>query len=152
TFHNGAWSTMTSNTTNNIVGVYQDAIADAYVIQERVLSNDPALLHWTGGASWTPVTTIPIPTPAAVWASGPNDVYVGGDALAHWDGSHWSYVGLGASDVTSISGSSASNVYVAYFNGTVAHFDGAAWSFSQLTTATEAVAAIWTGGAGIAVA
>jgi hypothetical protein len=71
-----------------------------------------------------------------VWASGPDDVYLGhtytkNASALHFDGETWSYVNETEGGYRSIScvwGSSASDVFVATAAETVAHFDGAEWT------------------------
>lgn len=92
-------------------------------------SGTPMMWHWTGGTSWAQMPIPATPYLASVWGTSATNLYIGGYALQHWDGSAWSTVQLGVfDDVYDIWGSGPNDVYVS-FTETVAHYDGMAWSF-----------------------
>ncbi|MEO6527233.1 MAG: hypothetical protein ABIP93_11455 [Gemmatimonadaceae bacterium] len=93
--------------------------------------------------TWTTNLSSP-PTFAAVWGTGPLNVYaVGGNRVARYDGSSgtsWSYVDisaalLGGEDFRTIWGSSATDIWVAGANGVLLHFTGGAWTRQSLGSA-----------------
>ena len=95
---------------------------------------------WLVGASGTIVryargrwSTIPSPTGAlsSIWASGHNDVWVGGPAGPfHWDGDTWSQSGVGTAPgnraVRALWGCAPNDVWAA--GGALTHWDGDRWS------------------------
>jgi hypothetical protein len=102
----------------------------------------PAVWRWDGSA-WTLAYVFDGigDTVAALWGSGPADVWVGGHGLygggiAHFDGAVWTRVDIdpsGPVDVAAIWGSAAADVWVtARPAGTsvarVYHFDGQSWT------------------------
>jgi hypothetical protein len=67
---------------------------------------------------------------AALWGSGPSDVYTGGQQrLAHYDGTAWSPMlnDAGITQALHIWGSGPADVYLDDGNAPVWHFDGASW-------------------------
>jgi hypothetical protein len=88
------------------------------------------LLHFDGAAITTSKSGI-IGTIAALWGSGPGDVWAvrakGG--ILHWDGSGWrSSPSATANDLSALSGSGAADVWSVGPVGTVIHWDGQAWT------------------------
>ena len=87
--------------------------------------------------SFVPVRTGAEKDLFAVWTSGPNDVYVGGEkTFLRWNGSAWSEVPLRKPPeyVCAISGNSANDVWLLWNNwhnpnaAQLQHFDGRSWS------------------------
>jgi hypothetical protein len=77
------------------------------------------------------------PTFAAVWGTGPTNVYaVGADKVARYDGSSgqdWQYVDIsaalvGGEDLRSVWGSSAADIWVGGTNGTLLHSVNGVWT------------------------
>ncbi|MBW2736507.1 MAG: hypothetical protein JRH20_29315 [Deltaproteobacteria bacterium] len=67
----------------------------------------------------------------AIWGSGPNDIFVVGTRVLHYDGARWSDVGVEVEEDTRFSavwGRSPSEVYVASTGGHVLRYDGVSWS------------------------
>jgi hypothetical protein len=101
---------------------------------------------WLVGASGTIVrhaagrwSTIPSPTDAlsSIWASGRNDVWVGGPAGPfHWNGSSWSQTALVTEPlkraVRALWGCARNDVWAV--GGAVTHWDGERWSYVDLPT------------------
>jgi cysteine-rich repeat protein len=85
------------------------------------------------GSAWTDISPNVTADVRLLWASSPNDVYIGGEALLrHYNGTSWTNVNPGFGFVNGIWGSAANDVYVV---GTVTntglhveHFDGATWT------------------------
>src|SRR5439155_21271708 len=61
-----------------------------------------------------------------VWASSPDDVYVVGTGILHWDGSRWS-TAMPDFAFADVWGSGPNDVY-AVGSGVLAHWDGARWT------------------------
>jgi hypothetical protein len=98
-----------------------------------------SIVHWDG-AKWSSVTsnTPGVDTTSvslrSVWASGPHDVWFGGDGtLFHWDGSKWTAaLSSTLGNTFYVSGSGPNDVWVAsWASGNTAtaidHWDGAIW-------------------------
>jgi len=95
---------------------------------------------WLVGAAGTIVriaggelSTIPPPTSAlaAIWASGPNDVWVGGpDGQYHWDGQGWTYRPLEINPVqrgvSALWGCAANDIWAV--GTSTARWDGSRWA------------------------
>jgi hypothetical protein len=68
---------------------------------------------------------------AAVWGSGPNDVYVAGEVgqLRHFDGTQWSdeSTGTGA-HLTGVWGSGPTDVYVSTYSNALLHSEDGGWA------------------------
>lgn len=89
------------------------------------------LLHWNG-ASWSAVLTATAPNDfRGLWASGPNDVWMTGDRLRHWDGNSWTDRSPTATASYHVRGSAADDVWVSVANGanhdSLWHWNGAGW-------------------------
>lgn len=92
----------------------------------------------------------------AVWSSGPDDVYIGGDlgAALHFDGRRWSRLPLQLGRVSAIWGSGPSDVYL--LDGDVHHFDGVRWTTAEVpprpngygAVAGSSARDVWIGGEG----
>jgi len=63
-----------------------------------------------------------------VWASAPDDVFVAGSQLVHYDGANWVEQLDQPENMWGIWGSSGSDVFAVGDNGSVYHYDGSAWS------------------------
>ncbi len=134
------WAPIALGTTNELFAVYGVG-GDVYIGAE----SGAFLGHGPTGA-WAPIALSPTPTEVTgIWASSADDVYLAGFStsgpdLYHWDGASWTTYAPGTCSATSyvsVSGSSATDVYVAGTSGAlgigqltydVCHFDGVTWS------------------------
>jgi hypothetical protein len=87
--------------------------------------------HWDG-KTWTAVT-VPASTPAlaAVWATGPFDVWIAGaqGTLLHWGGSALSRITSGTTaDLTSIGGGDPTDIWFAGKDGTLSWLNGSVFT------------------------
>ncbi len=65
----------------------------------------------------------------SVFAFGENDVWISGDALFHWDGSHWStFYNTGGEDAKKMWGPDSSDLYAVGNGGHVAQYHNGVWS------------------------
>lgn len=126
-------------TDQDLRAVWASADDDAWAVGAGTV------LHWNG-TSWSSLAPPrpsgdPLGIMRAVWGSGRNDVYMGGDgqgAFYHWDGSAWTQVTAAAAMfadsefVAGISGSGPNDVDVIGSQGNIIHWDGTEWSFSAL--------------------
>jgi hypothetical protein len=72
---------------------------------------------------------------AAVWGSGPGDVWaVGYNMIVHWDGTTWSISPANVGPLNGIWGSSRSDVWAVGQGGAVFHYDSVAWVPSDAST------------------
>ncbi len=82
-------------------------------------------------ASALSITSVSSNSLAAVWGTGPSDVWAGGAVatLVHYDGDTWTPVAFGAvtADVRDIVGHAAADLWVVTSSNAY-HFDGAAWT------------------------
>jgi hypothetical protein len=107
------------------------------------------LIHWNG-SSWAPVPASKkpdLPWFSALWASGPNDVWVGvagGGIVARWNGSSWQRPLPAPSDLGAVWTASPSDAWAVGNGGTTLHFDGSTWTdvSSTVTTALHAVSGV----------
>ncbi len=104
------------------------------------------LLRWKN-ATWHPFDGVKTNELAAIWGSGPNDVYVGGrKTLLHFDGRSWQSVpDFHLKRVYSIWGSGPKNIYVATDHG-LQQFNGEKWARLNLNT-DETIKKVWGTGA-----
>src|SRR5690606_32743491 len=68
----------------------------------------------------------------SVWGAGPNDVWVAGAEMLHWDGNQWSSADLGVGGA--LWGSAPDDVWAAGSGSEIFHFDGETWSSSPSGT------------------
>jgi hypothetical protein len=91
---------------------------------------------------------------SAIWASGPNDVWVGGGnaAMARWDGHDWKVVDAVENEdltITKLVGSGPNNVFAlaaSYSNQMIFKWDGAIWRpfpFIPKGAYVQGLAGIW---------
>lgn len=88
------------------------------------------LVRFDGSRGWTPWPKRFGKQLAAVWGSGPRDVWAGGDEglLIHFDGTEWSEVTSPVtSDIQALAGSGASDVWMTAFGGSAHRWDGTRW-------------------------
>ena len=91
--------------------------------------------HHFDGVQWTPDSTPEESRLRTAWASGPNDVWFGGDEMRHWDGSllerHPIPIDGG---VYAICGSAPNDVWATGYDsgslGIILHWDGNQWTVS----------------------
>lgn len=81
----------------------------------------------------------------AMWGSGPNDIWVVGNAPAalHWDGQAWNEIPLGvrlSGGLRALWGSGPGDVFAVGDNGQILHYDGRAWQPMTSGTDRELVA------------
>ncbi|HEV7992729.1 MAG TPA: hypothetical protein VGP25_12945 [Gemmatimonadaceae bacterium] len=132
----------------DVTALWGSASNDVWAVGTEILHYD--------GTSWslayTPATTL-----RAIWGSGSTDVYAAGDQgdIYHYNGSAWTPLshattGLGTEIVTSIWGTSASNVYFGTSDASttgglgVRRFNGAIWT--TVSAGINSVRALWGSG------
>jgi hypothetical protein len=85
---------------------------------------------------------------AAVWGSGPDDVWaVGYNMIVHWDGTTWSISPANVGPLDSVWGSSRTDVWAVGDLGAVFHYDGTLWLPADAGT-SAALNGVWGSGAG----
>ena len=87
------------------------------------------LVHSTGGA-FSAVAGNPLGTEdcTAIWGSSSSDVYIGATNVYHYNGTSWSPVSAGISNIRAIWGTSSSDVWIGGTSGNVVHYNGTSWS------------------------
>jgi cysteine-rich repeat protein len=133
----GRFQKMQTPTARQLYAVWTGGPSLAYA------AGDAATLIHYNGLVWSEIVLPPPPTTVIgpsllmqIWGSGPDNVWVGGNMVAHFDGTSWVQVTVpgitdGINRVDAIWGSGPSDVYVAA--GTVQHWDGTAWSAVDTT-------------------
>jgi hypothetical protein len=114
---NNTWTAMESGTTENLLGVWAASSNDVWAVGQggTILRYD--------GASWAPVGDFTIDI-RAVWGAGPNDVFlVGPGTVIQWNGSTFVDRNL-TGQPFSISGTSATDVWVTGEDSRVSHYTG----------------------------
>jgi hypothetical protein len=72
---------------------------------------------------------------AAVWGSGPNDVWVVGyNMIVHWDGMTWSISPANVGPMNGVWGTSQKDVWAVGESGAILHYDGMVWVPSDAGT------------------
>jgi hypothetical protein len=116
---NGTWTTMTSNTTENLRAIWVHSSSDAWAVGQN-----GTVVRWNG-ATWTVDTNAPDISYAGVWGSGPNDVWMIGSAShVHFTGGTSYAQGALSGAPVSISGVSANDIWVASESGKISHYTG----------------------------
>ena len=141
-----AWSNVPSGTVNELDGVWGTSASNVWAVGYETI------LHYDG-ATWSPVA---VGSPLfgiwlfGIWGSSASDIWaVGFEAsvtpvIFHYDGANWSSVpGPSATqaEYTSVSGTSASDVWASGPRGFVSHYDGTSWS--KVLTGTDDLLAVW---------
>jgi hypothetical protein len=79
---------------------------------------------------------------AATFALAPNNVWVAGDGIEHWDGRAWTQQVPGGARFTSLFGSFNTDVWAAGPGG-IQHYDGHAWTALTPPADAGAIAGVW---------
>ena len=138
-FDGATWTAVESPTDQDLWGVWGPAPDDVWAVggTARMPSTTvPTVIHWDG-ASWSLVETPALERTGVaaffkVWGSGPDDVYVVGDAgvVLRWDGSTWTELFVGApDDLVAIWGTGPDDIVAVggRSNGVIARWDGSEW-------------------------
>jgi hypothetical protein len=128
-----AFASMGIPTTESLSSVFTIGATDAVTVGERVYRWDGTM--WTAQPQ---VRTDQDHVWYAVWASGPNDIWVVGQLayIQHWNGTTWedSDPGNDASggvlsvNLYGVWGAAPNDVWAVGEGGTIIHFNGAQWS------------------------
>jgi hypothetical protein len=128
------WSSMSSGTTNNLLGVWGSSASDVFAV-----GNSGTILHYDG-STWSSMSSGTTSHLRGVWGSSASDVFAMGNSgtILHYDGSTWSPMTSGTTNtLRGIWGSSSSDVLVVANSGAILHYDGSTWSpMSSGTTNT----------------
>jgi hypothetical protein len=90
------------------------------------------------GSTWTVLTTIA--NSSALWAFGPNDLYVTArDTIHHYNGSTWTQATVTGADLSDIWGASASELYAVGQGGVVVRGTGTTWATVTVPTTRNLV-------------
>jgi hypothetical protein len=80
------------------------------------------------GVAWTDKGAVPAKAWKGIWGSGPNDAWLVGNGIAHWDGATWTQVPGTNLGFLEVRGFGANDVVAVYRDGTVWRWNGAVWS------------------------
>jgi hypothetical protein len=139
-----AWSIVPSGTVNNLYVVWGTSASNVWAV------GDQTIVHYDG-ATWAPVAGGSGIVLYSIWGSSASDIWAVGSyagstgVILHYDGASWSSVpSLSTTQLeyTSVSGSSASDVWVAGSGGFISHYDGTSWSFVPIGTRQQ-LTAVW---------
>jgi hypothetical protein len=144
-FDGHAFTSTPTGTDAVLHGVWAASATSAYAV-----GDNGTMLTWDGSA-WTSTPLMmgvkaETRSLAAIWGSGPNDVWVGGSggALWHKQVNNWGQMVGGSTDWTVIAGSAADNVWFANASGALYRWDGV--TLQQARPAqTFTVGGIWVG-------
>jgi hypothetical protein len=127
-YDGGNWSTMTSNVTQDLTGVW--GTSDSSVVAVGADS----VIHFDG-TSWSAMSTTVNDASGllAVWGSADDDIVgVGRDGMImRYNGTQWALAPEGSPVTTTlraVSGSAADEIYAAGNNGRVLFYDGTGWT------------------------
>jgi hypothetical protein len=129
-FTTGAWSVMSSGTTDSLQGIWGSSSTDVFAV-----GTSGTILHYNG-STWSSMTSGTTNALNGVWGSSPSDVFAVGSngAILHYNGS-WSPMTSGiTNELRGVWGSSASDVFAVGTSGIILHYNGSAWS--ALTSGT----------------
>jgi hypothetical protein len=139
--YNGSqWSAVTSNTALHLRDVWGSSANDVWAV------GDGVVIRWNG-TQWSAAPTRENLTATSVWGTSPTNVYVSYSApsfgaVDHFNGTTWSLEQSAGALFTSVSGSSASNVWAV---GPVfvapRRYNGTMWSTSA--TVVSYIRSVW---------
>ncbi len=98
---------------------------------------------------WIWQTTAPKAAGYAVWAAGPDDVWLGGGDLFHWNGTTWSEFASGTNNgIFTIWGTASNDVWAGCIGSSspgtfLVHWNGSAWTPVPLPASVGGVSDIW---------
>ena len=123
-YDGSAWSLETSNTQNNLYGVWGSSSTDVFAVGANA-----TIVHFDG-TEWSPMntgTTGVFTDLYGVWGSSSTNVYAVGalGVIVHYDGNTWSSLSSGDDtryDLHGVWGSSATNIFVVGNNGTILNY------------------------------
>jgi hypothetical protein len=131
-----SWSDVSSGSTNSLLSVWGSSSTDVYAGGFA-----GTLVHSTGGAfSAVSGTGIGNEYVAAIWGTSSSNIYVGATNVYHYNGTSWSTVSAGISNVVAIWGSSAGDIWMGG-GAQLVHYDGS-WS-APVTIGNGPVSGIW---------
>lgn len=131
------WVPMTSGTVDPLIGVWGTSSSNVFAV------GSSSILRFNGSL-WAAMTG-PAGNWTSVWGSSSSDVFVVGyqGAIAHWNGSSWTTMNSGTSEIlTSVWGTSPRDVFAVGYNGVILHYNGVAWSPMSSGT-SESLAVVW---------
>jgi photosystem II stability/assembly factor-like uncharacterized protein len=101
------------------------------------------ILHYDG-SSWSSAYISNSEPLAAIWGTGPTNVYVVGQkgTIANYNGTSWTSSVVNALGFNGIWGSSAANIYAVGNSGLVERYNGTSWSTAG-TAGTGNVMSVW---------
>jgi len=122
----GAWSTMTSNSSASLHGLWGSSASDVYAA-----GSGGELLHYNG-SSWSAVSLGTSAWLYDIWGLSASSVFVvGGSAtILYYNGSSWTTMSnpLGSEQLFGVWGTALNNVFAVGESGTIIHYNGSAWS------------------------
>ncbi len=147
--YNGVvWQTEPPITSSDLYGVAADAVDDVWAV------GDGVVLH-RDSSGWQIVADAPVAQYTAVWAASPTAVFCAtrDHQVQWWNGLTWQALGtLDTVAVVTITGTSASDLWITKFDASLWHWDGASWTQPPLVGKFSSVAAlapdaVWVAGA-----
>lgn len=81
-----------------------------------VIETEPALVHVLESGRWR-VFSSPVPRPRAMWGTAPDDLWIVGDGLAHFDGVVWRVADDAPGPFEAVLGRNRGDVWLAGANG-----------------------------------
>ncbi len=125
-----AWSTATSGSTDNLLGVWSTGPSEAGGIEfgpSAWAIGSADLLHWQAG-TWSPVDLSPGIAMAAIWGSAADAIWIVGDSgIIQWDGTSWSLPTSSPHPLRAVWGTTAKDVWAVGAAGTSLHWNGTSW-------------------------
>jgi hypothetical protein len=133
-----AWTPTDSGSTATLGGLFVPLVGMAFAVE----LGGPRVLAWNG-ASWSPLGGDRADrAAAATWGIAPNDVWVAGNGIEHWDGQTWTMAVPAGATFTSMAGSFANDVWAAGPGG-VQHWNGKVWTPQEVPANLGTLAAVW---------
>ncbi len=132
-----AWTTtQTGLDSTTLYGVVTLGPTDAIAVGEKIWRWNGTT--WTEQPIVTPDPTDPAHNFAAVWASGPDDVWTVAQYgfIQHWNGTAWEYSdpgndvhgGILSADLYGVWGAAPNDIWAVGRDGTIIHYNGVAWT------------------------
>jgi hypothetical protein len=136
----GRWFPVTTGSTATLGGLAALDVGHAYAVE----LGGARVLAWAG-RGWSPLGADRADrAAAATFALAPNDVWVAGDGVEHWDGQAWSQQIASGTAFTALSGSFDTDVWAVGPTG-AQHDNGHGWA-PVTVPVSQPLAGVWSSG------
>lgn len=117
-----SWSPQPAGGIGTMLGLWANSDADVWV------AGTDGLIRHSNGATWTTLNSGTTALSGA-WGTSPTNMYFGAvTGLVHWDGTSFEKQSFAEGQVTTMHGTSASDILAVGVGSRIGHFDGTSWT------------------------